>query len=462
MDYDLLELEKKYDVKLDNTQKEVLSSLIDFIESTEQTICLKSKGGCGKTLILSMLYDILDKNDFWCAIVAPTNKAKLVLSEKGGTSRESVTIHSLLNLRPDIDVMDFDASQLSFKFESKPISLYDVLLIDECSMINDDLYDLLCSKFNKSKIVFCGDEKQLSPVNQNHISKSFNTKCLYLNKIYRQQESKLYKVLEYLRHKPLYVFKNVSDENGNIIVCNNILDMLKQYSYLFKLSQDFKNYNLVKMITYTNNRINALNKIIRNNIYSDNSEYHIYEILTGYDNCSYNKTYIDNSKDYIVTKVTPTIINISLLSFDGYQLTLETVEGNKLVVRILSKNNPDWKLNRLSEYLETTRQQAIKSKNAHNWKLFFNMYNSFLTPFDLCYDNRVIKKKSLDYGYCISAHKSQSSTYSIVLIDMENIWRCTNKNELRQLQYVACSRTTSDLIIYQQNKEDYPILKINE
>lgn len=33
---------------------------------------------------------------------------------------------------------------------------------------------------------------------------------------------------------------------------------------------------------------------------------------------------------------------------------------------------------------------------------------------------------------------------------MENIWRCTNKEELRQLQYVACSRTTSDLIIYQR------------
>ena len=79
------------------------------------------------------------------------------------------------------------------------------------------------------------------------------------------------------------------------------------------------------------------------------------------------------------------------------------------------------------------------------------MDESFLTPIDLVLDGRVIKRKSLDYGYCISAHKSQSSEYSIVMIDMENIWRCQNKEELRQIQYVACSRTKGDLIIYQKN-----------
>ena len=79
------------------------------------------------------------------------------------------------------------------------------------------------------------------------------------------------------------------------------------------------------------------------------------------------------------------------------------------------------------------------------------MNDSFLTPVDLIYDGRIIKRKSLDYGYCISAHKSQSSTYQIILIDMENIYRCPNKEELRQMQYVALSRTSSDIIIYQKN-----------
>lgn len=453
MYYNLFKLEERYGIKLDSTQKDVLSSLIDFVESKDQTICLKAPAGCGKSLILSILYDVFVDNDLSCAFIAPTNKAKLVLTNKGDELRHSLTIHSLLNLRPNIEIMDFDAAQLSFEFNSKrpQIKLYDVLLIDECSMINDDLYDVLCSKFKNSKIIFCGDESQLAPVKQKNKSKAFNTRTLSLTKIYRQPESKLYKVLEYLRHKPLYHFQNVSDDNGNIIVCNNILDMIDQYSYLFKVSEDFKDHNLVKMITYTNKRIDALNRVIRKKLYPEEAEYHLREILTGYDTCNYYEILIENSKDYVVTRVDPVTFEYDDIKFLAYNLLLDDGDYDSSVI-ILSRQNPRSLLDRLAVDLEKLRQTAVKSKRSSDWKVFFERYNSFLTPVDLIYDGRVIKRKSLDYGYCISAHKSQSSSYSIVMIDMENIWRCTNGEELRQLQYVACSRTTSDLIIYQRNE----------
>lgn len=458
MVYNLSELEKKYDIKLDNTQVEVLSNLIDFVEGDDQTICLKAQAGTGKTLILSMLYDILAENDIWVAFVAPTNKAKLVFNNKGDKNRTSLTIHSLLHLRPNLDIMEFDASQLSFDFgfvKSRKKEVYDVLLIDECSMINDDLYDILCSEFKDKKIIFSGDDSQLSPVNQMAMSKAFSTKVLSLTKIYRQPESKLYKVLEYLRHKPLYYFKNVSDDKGNIIVCNNILNMISKYSYLFKVGEDFADLSLVKMITYTNNRINALNQVIRKTLYPEEAEYHIREILTGYDFCNYERDgYIENSKDYIVKQIIPHKFIYKDTSLNAYTLELAYDQTSNYFV-ILSRYNNKESLDKLTEELENLRQKAVRSKSSNDWKIFFSLYNSFLTPMDLIYNNRVIKRKSLDYGYCISAHKSQSSSYSIVMIDMENIWRCTNEEELRQLQYVACSRTMSDLIIYQKddNKE---------
>lgn len=395
------------------------------------------------------------KNHLRTAFVAPTNKAKLVLESKGKHNGVALTIHSLLNLKPNLNIMEFDASQLSFDFgfvKSNHEIVYDVLLIDECSMINDDLYDVLCSKCQKSKLVFCGDAKQLSPIKQNSISKTFNTRTLSLTKIYRQPESKLYKVLEYLRHKPLYHFKEVSDDNGNIIICNNILNMIDKYSYLFKVSEDFSDLNLVKMITYTNNRINALNQAIRKKLYPEEAEYHIREILTGYDTCTYNhngKT-IENSKDYIVTGITPTTLTYQDIKLNAYILKL-TYNKTSNYFKILSRYNDKVSLDKLAEELEKLRQRAVTFKLYDAWKTFFNLYNSFLTPIDLVYNDRVIKRKSLDYGYCISAHKSQSSSYSIVMIDMENLWRCTNKEELRQMQYVACSRTTSDLIIYQKD-----------
>lgn len=51
MTYDISKLETKYNVKLDDTQKEVLSSLISFVESKEHTICLRASAGTGNLYI---------------------------------------------------------------------------------------------------------------------------------------------------------------------------------------------------------------------------------------------------------------------------------------------------------------------------------------------------------------------------------------------------------------------------
>ena len=72
------------------------------------------------------------------------------------------------------------------------------------------------------------------------------------------------------------------------------------------------------------------------------------------------------------------------------------------------------------------------------------MVNSFACPFDLYYGNRVIKKKTFSYGYAQSVHKSQGSSYNSVAVDISNIMKVRTEMELRQLEYVALSRTRGD------------------
>lgn len=459
MNYDINKLEKEYKVRLDDAQRKALSDLTSFITSDEHCICLTGSAGTSKSMIASMLYDILADNGYWTAFIAPTNKAKLVLESKGMKGREALTIHSLLNLRPNLNVLNFDASQLEFNFlgtsfkRSHQVYKYDVLIVDECSMINSDLYDLLLKEYKSSKIVFVGDPKQLYSVKENKPSKAFSNRTIYLNKIYRQKESCLSKVLNYLREKPLYKFKSISDDYSNITVYNNIVQMLKKYSYLFKISKDFSDSNLIKLVSYTNNRINALNKLIREYL-GYKEEFVVGEVLTGYDTTNYLGLKIENSRDYIITSVNKT----KYLELNAWELGLKSDDSTFKVI-VLSKDNSEKNINNLAYRLEGLRLSAVNAdkNNVYKkrvnalWSKYYDLSESFLTTFDLRYDNRIIKRKSLDYGYCISTHKSQSSQYSIVMIDMENIWRCTNKEELRQLQYVACSRTTSDLIIYQKD-----------
>lgn len=352
MNYDINKLEKEYKVRLDDAQRKALSDLTSFITSDEHCICLTGSAGTSKSMIASMLYDILADNGYWTAFIAPTNKAKLVLESKGMKGRKALTIHSLLNLRPNLNVLNFDASQLEFNFldtsfkRSHQVYKYDVLIVDECSMINSDLYDLLLKEYKSSKIVFVGDPKQLYSVKENKPSKAFSNRTIYLNKIYRQKESCLSKVLNYLREKPLYKFKSISDDYSNITVCNNIVQMLKKYSYLFKISKDFSDSNLIKLVSYTNNRIKALNKLIREYL-GYKEEFVVGEVLTGYDTTNYLGLKIENSRDYIITSVNKT----KYLELNAWELGLKSDDSTFKVI-VLSKDNSEKNINNLAYRLE--------------------------------------------------------------------------------------------------------------
>ena len=66
-------------------------------------------------------------------------------------------------------------------------------------------------------------------------------------------------------------------------------------------------------------------------------------------------------------------------------------------------------------------------------------------------DNKssLIRKKSFDYAYAVTVHRSQGSSYNNVLVDMRNVNSCSDEAVHRQLQYVALSRTRKDVLLYQ-------------
>lgn len=83
--------------------------------------------------------------------------------------------------------------------------------------------------------------------------------------------------------------------------------MLEEHCYLFKVGMNLEDQHIIKLVTYTNKRIEALNQIIRHLVFNDDEEYHFGEVLTGYDSCMYkNQGIIENSSDYLVREVEDT------------------------------------------------------------------------------------------------------------------------------------------------------------
>lgn len=119
----------------------------------KQVFRLFGYAGCGKTTIAK---EIAEGVNGLVKFACFTGKAALVLRSKGGT--DASTIHSLI-----YKVVETDDGRLSFKLNrDSELSLAQLCIIDECSMVDEELgRDLLSFGV---KILVLGDPAQLPPV----------------------------------------------------------------------------------------------------------------------------------------------------------------------------------------------------------------------------------------------------------------------------------------------------------
>lgn len=437
--------------QLTNEQDLALQKLEEFAYNKELVICLEGSAGVGKTFILNEYIQFLDSNDINFMLCAPTHKAKLVMEE--ATKYEATTLHKLLSLAPNIEIFNLDYKDLKFFSTGiKEVPTKSIIIIDEASMITDELYNLLLeyAKNKNSKLCFVGDLAQLQGVNNGGTSLAFNcNNKITLHKIHRQSENNLLlPILTKLRDNPIKSFKPIENY---LYTYNNAKDFMINASTYFKKAIQEKNTDYVKLIAYTNARVKGLNECMRKLLWKDNNEYHKFEFLTGYENFEFNNAIFYNSLDYLIVnpprKISKRIPNF--ITLPGYELDLyDRVYKQINSIFILDRSINDEYISSLSSIIETIRLDAIdlkrsgqRQKAGRTWRKYFEIMGSFASPIDLMFDNRVIKKKTFDYGYASTTHKQQGSSLNTVFIDMNNLMSCRDKDVLRQLQYVALSRT---------------------
>ena len=431
-------------------QLAALDHLAKFMMSDKLTTVLNGSGGTGKSTLMRIFieYDRI-KYGSNVRLVAPTHKAKSVLSRLSNNSF-ATTLHKMLGLKPNFNIAEFDARTISFLdalhlpfFETKK----DLFIVDECSMINNDLYDLLIKKLsNNGKIIFLGDHKQLSPVRQGSGSKVFDKTDFpgfTLNIIERQQQNPLVETLVKLRTNENVIYESTTNAEKGLRV-HNLSSFKKVLSKIFYCLDDLNaSPQGNKILAYTNSRVTGFNNFVRKLMGIDKKPLNVGEHLMAFD--SYNSGYeelITNGSEYTVKSLKLTEKAIpSYGLFKGYNL--ELIEYGTDIVKevfLLDPEAPQKLYDHLAIVLEGARVTAIK-KN-YLWKNFFAINQSFVTMRELVYEKRVIKKKTFDYGYACTVHKSQGSSYTNVFVDMDNIHLCKDLEERRQLEYVALSRPT--------------------
>ena len=144
---------------------------IEKLEEKQQTVCLsiedKDKLFVVQDFIVShntsctkLIVKFLKSCGYKFVLCAPTHKAKYVLSNV--TNHDAKTLHSFLNLSPNLDVEALDMKKLEFKLnlESlKDVPLNGLILVDECSMVGQHMMELIrkAAIRYEAKVLYCGE-----------------------------------------------------------------------------------------------------------------------------------------------------------------------------------------------------------------------------------------------------------------------------------------------------------------
>lgn len=145
---DIAEEENKSNFQLTEEQRK---SVINALE--ENVVVISGKAGTGKTSTTKIILDVLRKNGYVIGCCALSARASKIITEK--TGHEATTIHRLLGSKGGDD----------FTFNETNFLPYDVILVDESSMINIFIFNSILKAIrNGTKLILVGDSMQLPPI----------------------------------------------------------------------------------------------------------------------------------------------------------------------------------------------------------------------------------------------------------------------------------------------------------
>jgi hypothetical protein len=458
--------------KLNEQQQQALLDLEKFYNNPEEynnEIALIGYAGTGKTTIMSLFDKYLMSKGEIPKYSAPTHRANAVTA-LNNPNADVITLHKAFGLSPDLDLTNGQLSieNLESSVNSEPkISYGDYLIIDESSMITDQLYGFI--EQNKKdlniKVIYMGDPAQLAPVDTKKKETSVSVALknpfkLQLTKVERTGDNPILAESTNLREgRPLSGISDEVDGKGVEYISDSARtnQVIGQSLQEMQETGDFLHF---RMLSAKNSGLKLLNDLARKNLYNvdDTTQLVDGDILMGNDNFggTMNAYDIYNSGDYRVistskeiTKKIKTETSIGDIEFKGYEVTLEDLldkssEKVKLFIATNGVNQAASKqfISAISALAKKAKEASTRQSRGMYFAKMFALKKQVAFMEDLYNDyGEIAIKKTLGYGYAHSIHKSQGGTYNKVLVLLDTIDNSKFDTIVRQqLRYVAVSR----------------------
>lgn len=471
--------------ELSPDQQKVFDHLIDFIKNdgNHQFYSLTGYAGTGKTYLLSRLVSCITSK---VALTAPTNKAVKVLQDSGKLSVGKTTcstIHKLLALRvvwkPPSKKGGMPRQILTRNTWSDPtINEYSLVIIDESSMINWEIFSLLYQELGTNlKVIFSGDPAQIPPVNESDSipldpskQEKYGFATGHLNRIMRQAEGNSILAVASAIRDNRFLNEDLIRKHRKLLTAQvEYYPITKQTQFRDELleyfdSDKFKaDPNYCKVIAWTNRTVDYYNEIIRMRLFKTAN---LAKVMKGEQMIADSPIFNDEEEIVFNTSDEFEIVDYEMRQF-GYSLPGELEQGElkfageesgkfqlsyyrcqvKYFISAEAKKNGDASYRRVDILHEKDTEMLKKiiknlaqiGKQSGNWKHYYAIQERFA---------------GVKYNYAITAHKSQGSTYQHVFLIEDDIDENPRYIERNRIKYTAVTRPAESLkILSRRNHE---------
>lgn len=466
---------KSGSITYNKEQQSAIINAVSFLKTNTdptQYYVIEGKAGTGKTTIAKEILKEFEDEQIYVAAVS--HKAKGVIKNSFGEDTRGKKFFSIAGLLGMKGINDNDTQTTKFQVGLK-VPLLDnppaLLVIDEASMITEDvlkkIIDINSSLSRPFQMLFLGDIGQIQPIRDDQ-SEFYRTHKDLLNKksdiFNSKHKSKLITRVRQGEANPIlpyadYFWENSQKENpelnptqhiirnnqitdkGSLLFSNSEAEVLNSVIKAVKNAVEKGLTNHVKIVTYHVNEKTELNHKIHEALFGKDSDYSKGDMLilnSPYDLPDVNAT-MENSSEIQIKSIQDTDVDefgvhTLYLETNGTAYTRTGNEQKDCVIQVVSRNDIGLYNQKLQELASRAKRQTNRALKKQAWSDFWEYKGRYA---------------DVDFGYAITAHKSQGSTYDIVVVDEKDIMgtTATSNQEKSELIYTALTRPRKTAIV---------------
>lgn len=390
-------------MELTPKQQEGLKIALERHKANEKYTVIAGFAGTGKSTLVKFIIDALDVDKDKVAYATYTGKAAEVLRKKGNPN--AMTLHKLL-----YDSIPRQGG--GFIRIPKKMLEYKIIVVDEVSMVPKSMIDMLLN--HKVYVIFLGDPFQLPQIDKKETHTLLDKPHIFLDQVMRQAaESEIIQLtmkirngedIPFMKGNEVIVIPRKELVTGHLLWADNIICATNA-------TRHGVNKQMRELLGYEGELCPHEKIIIKRNYWEDCNE----------------------DGDALVNGTVGTVDNIfeSMIQLPGY-----IKNDRHRIPTIMAEFTPDG--GKSFGTVDFDKDFMLNETPCVDWRVAYQVGRLRNKLGD-------ILPKQATYGYALTCHASQGSSWPKVLVMEENF--PFDKKEHARWLYTACTRPEQKLVL---------------